>query len=69
MDAVFLTVLGTDKEARAFYDKMQYVEQYSTDDEVQYKGDEVPTRRFAIMAKKFAPPPAVAAAPVLLRDM
>ena len=56
LDSIYLTVLGSDAQARAFYDALKYVECYSTDDEANYEGAEKPTKTFAIMRKQFNPP-------------
>jgi len=56
MEGLMLTVLGTDTEARAFYDKLKYEQVFSSEEELVEGDDEDELKRYAIMAKDFREP-------------
>jgi hypothetical protein len=56
MDAIYLTVLGTDKESRKFYDALKYEERFTTD--ATELDDATSPNSYQIMSKSLAPPPA-----------
>ena len=60
MEAVMLTVMGTDAAARSFYLHIGFAEVYSTDEELDTSDDAARGKRYSVMSKVFASHEAVA---------